>query len=221
MDEIQSKGRYATEPAISSDTDNMVGSEAYGRSATMPPRTPKTVSGREKFLETPIKAEEENLRESDAAAWSASRAGSTPRTPCKRPRPHYMYPEDEDEDKFDVPPKNEASDSDEFPPMTDICSSSKRQKSLQDDRQVPRGQSNLFRPRVNEGSVKFPFNDGSDYEESEERGSSDNENDEGSPVVAAQVSPSRNKVRRLRDLVNLSFIFSGRPHHSSADLAGF
>ncbi|TEY61183.1 hypothetical protein BOTCAL_0173g00160 [Botryotinia calthae] len=201
MDEIQSEGRYATEPATPSDPENMAGSEPYEKSATMPPRTPKTVSGREKFLETPIKAEDDDLRESDAAAWSASRAGSTPRTPCKRPRPYYGGVEDEEEeDKFDVPPKHEASDSDEFPPANDICSPSKRQKSSQDDRQASRGQSNLSRPRMNEDSVESPSNDGSDYEESEERGSSDNENEEDSFFVAAQVSPSRKKEKATKIL---------------------
>ncbi|TGO21294.1 hypothetical protein BPAE_0228g00080 [Botrytis paeoniae] len=198
MDEIQSKGNYATEPEIPPDPENMVVSEAYGRSAKMPPRIPKTVSGRKKFLETPMKAEEDDLRQSDAAAWSASRADSTPRTPCKRPRPYYSCVEDEDEDKFDVLPNNEASDSDEFPPVNDICSSSKRQKSLQDDRPVHRGLFNLFRPGGNERSVEFPSNDGSDYEESEERGSSDNENNGDSLFVAAQVSPSRNKAKTTK-----------------------
>ncbi|KAM0179575.1 hypothetical protein ACHAPF_002859 [Botrytis cinerea] len=200
MDEIQSEGRYATAPATPSDPENMAGSEPFAKSATMFPRTPKTVSAREKILETPTKAEEDDLRESDAAAWSASRAGSTPRTPWKRPRPYYGSLEDEEEDKFDVPPKHEASGSDEFPSANDICSPSKRHKYVQDNRQASRGQPNLSRPQMNKNSVEFPSNDGSDFEESEECGSSDNDNNEDSFFVAAQVSTSRNKTKATKIL---------------------
>ncbi|KAK6593883.1 SNF2 family domain-containing protein [Botrytis cinerea] len=200
MDEIQSEGRYATAPATPSDPENMAGSEPFAKSATMFPRTPKTVSAREKILETPTKAEEDDLRESDAAAWPASRAGSTPRTPWKRPRPYYGSLEDEEEDKFDVPPKHEASGSDEFPSANDICSPSKRHKYVQDNRQASRGQPNLSRPQMNKNSVEFPSNDGSDFEESEECGSSDNDNNEDSFFVAAQVSTSRNKTKATKIL---------------------
>ncbi|ATZ55037.1 hypothetical protein BCIN_11g03390 [Botrytis cinerea B05.10] len=200
MDEIQSEGRYATAPATPSDPENMAGSEPFAKSATMSPRTPKTVSAREKILETPTKAEEDDLRESDAAAWSASRAGSTPRTPWKRPRPYYGSLEDEEEDKFDVPPKHEASGSDEFPSANDICSPSKRHKYVQDNRQASRGQPNLSRPQMNKNSVEFPSNDGNDFEESEECGSSDNDNNEDSFFVAAQVSTSRNKTKATKIL---------------------
>ncbi|KAM0140235.1 hypothetical protein ACHAO1_002465 [Botrytis cinerea] len=200
MDEIQSEGRYATAPATPSDPENMAGSEPFEKSATMFPRTPKTVSAREKILETPTKAEEDDLRESDAAAWSASRAGSTPRTPWKRPRPYYGSLEDEEEDKFDVPPKHEASGSDEFPSANDICSPSKRHKYVQDNRQASRGQPNLSRPQMNKNSVEFPSNDGNDFEESEECGSSDNDNNEDSFFVAAQVSTSRNKTKATKIL---------------------
>ncbi|KAF7860763.1 hypothetical protein EAF04_008281 [Stromatinia cepivora] len=193
MDKAQPQGRCATEPALTSDPEIMMGTEAHWRSATMPPRTPKAGSGRKNIFETPIKAEECDVEEGDAASWSASRAGSTPRTPLKRRRPYYATVESDNEDYRNIRPKSEASDSDGLPSLEDFFSPAKRQRSLHDNPIA--GRQSASEQPADENSIENPVNSASDYDGS---GSSDSENDEDSIFVSPQASSSRKQTQRTK-----------------------
>ncbi|KAA8566852.1 hypothetical protein EYC84_009951 [Monilinia fructicola] len=196
MDPGSKRHRLATKPTFLPDQEILSGKEAQRISATMPPGKKLANAGRESTSNTPARAGEDRVEESDTATWFPSRKLYTPRTSVKRRSPDDEFGESGEENEGDTRPKTNFSSDDNMPFVRQSPNSAKRLKYLDDNSPFLGEQSTRFGPPPGVESVEDSSNGGRDSEDLEESSSSEDESDQKNLPESSQASPSRTKATK-------------------------